>query len=175
MKHRPGLMDRGRACMDGRRWNGWSLLEEEYGDAHVAFVSICRSRIARRVRRVDARIRVARRGRGYPWLDHDPLAHLPHEYALRLQHLRPVPSPAGPGWGNVSFGQVTSGDHLVTLTASWQPNEFLRMKVYCTNTVTGSGPNEAPIIYGNQAKFWVWLAPSGKLVCDVYFLPESGQ
>jgi hypothetical protein len=77
--------------------------------------------------------------------------------------------------GNVSFGQITSGDHLVTLTASWQPNEFLHMKVYCTNTVTGSGPNEAPIIYGNQAKFWVWLAPSGKLVCDVYFLPESGQ
>lgn len=77
--------------------------------------------------------------------------------------------------GNVSFGQVTSGDHLVTLTATWQPNEFLKMKVYCTNTVTGSGPNEAPIIYGNQAKFWVWLAPNGKLVCDVYFLPISGR
>ena len=77
--------------------------------------------------------------------------------------------------GNVSFGQVTAGDHLVTLTAAWQPNEFLGMKVYCTNTVTGSGPHEAPIIYGNQAKFWVWLAPKGKLVCDVYFLPESGQ
>jgi hypothetical protein len=77
--------------------------------------------------------------------------------------------------GNVSFGQVTTGDHLVTLTADWQPNEFLGMKVYCTNTVTGSGPNEAPIIYGNQAKFWVWLAPNGKLVCDVYFLPESGR
>jgi hypothetical protein len=77
--------------------------------------------------------------------------------------------------GNVSFGQVASGDHLVTLTASWQPNEFLGMAVFCTNTVTGSGPNEASIIYGNQAKFWVWLAPNGKLVCDVYFLPESGQ
>jgi len=77
--------------------------------------------------------------------------------------------------GNVSFGQATAGDHLVTLTADFQPNEFLRMKVFCTNTTTGSGPNEAPIIYGNQAKFWVRLAPSGKLVCDVYFLPISGQ
>lgn len=77
--------------------------------------------------------------------------------------------------GNVSFGSVTAGDHKVVLTSNWQPNEFLGMRVYCTNTGTGSGPNEAPIIYGNQASFWVYVAPGSKLVCDVYFLPESGQ
>jgi len=77
--------------------------------------------------------------------------------------------------GNVSFGQVTAGDHKVVLTADWQPNEFLGMRVFCSNLVTGSGPNQASITYGNQASFWVYLAPGGKLVCDVYFLPESGR
>src|SRR5829696_7945530 len=105
MKHRPGLMDRGRACMDGRRWNGWSLLEEEYGDAHVAFASICRSCIARCVRRVDAWIRVARRGCEYAGLDHNPLVHQPLQYALRLHQLRPVPSQARPEWGKVQNRQ----------------------------------------------------------------------
>ncbi len=77
--------------------------------------------------------------------------------------------------GNVSFSQVTAGDHKVVLTSDWQPNEFLGMRVFCTNLVTGSGSNQAGITYGNQASFWVYLAPGGKLVCDVYFLPESGR
>jgi hypothetical protein len=77
--------------------------------------------------------------------------------------------------GNVSFGSVTAGDHRVVLTSDFQPNEFLDLRVFCTNTGTGSGPNEAPIHFGNQASFWVYVAPGSKLVCDVYFLPESGQ
>lgn len=77
--------------------------------------------------------------------------------------------------GNVSFGQVTSGDHRVVLTSDFQPNEFLHVRAFCTNTVTGSGPHETPVRSGNQAYFWVWLAPGGKLVCDVYFIPESGR
>jgi hypothetical protein len=77
--------------------------------------------------------------------------------------------------GNVSFGSVTAGDHLVVLTSDFQPNEFLHLRAFCTNLGTGSGPNEAPIHFGNQASFWVYVAPGSQLVCDVYFLPESGQ
>jgi hypothetical protein len=77
--------------------------------------------------------------------------------------------------GNVSFGKVTAGDHLVTLTSDWQPNEFLHVRAFCTNLATGSGPNEATILYGDQMQFWVRVAPGSKLVCDFYFMPESGQ
>src|SRR4051794_18278544 len=56
--------------------------------------------------------------------------------------------------GNVSFGQTTAGDHLVTLTTDWQPNEFLGMRVFCSNLATGTGPNEATVLRGDQAQFW---------------------
>jgi hypothetical protein len=79
------------------------------------------------------------------------------------------------GAGNVSFGSATAGDHLVVLTSDWQPNEFLGMVAYCSNLGTGSGPNQATIHYGNQASFWVYVAPGSKLVCDVYFLPENAS
>ena len=77
--------------------------------------------------------------------------------------------------GNVSFGRATAGDHLVTLTSDFQPNEFLRVRAFCSNLATGTGPNEATILYGDQAQFWVRVAPGSQLVCDVYFIPESGQ
>ncbi len=77
--------------------------------------------------------------------------------------------------GNVSFGRATAGDHLVTLTSDFQPNEFLKVRAFCSNLATGTGPNEATILYGDQAQFWVRVAPGSKLVCDVYFMPISGQ
>jgi hypothetical protein len=77
--------------------------------------------------------------------------------------------------GNVSFGRVTAGDHLVTLTSDFQPNEFLRVRAFCSNLATGTGPNEATILYSDQAQFWVRVAPGSQLVCDVYFIPESGR
>ena len=77
--------------------------------------------------------------------------------------------------GNVSFGQVTAGDHLVTLTSDFQPNEFLAVRAFCSNSATGTGPNEATILYGDQAQFWVRVAPASRLTCDVYFIPESGR
>jgi hypothetical protein len=77
--------------------------------------------------------------------------------------------------GNVSFGGATAGDHLVTLTSDFQPNEFLGMRAFCSNLATGTGPNEATILRGDQAQFWVRVAPGSKLVCDVYFIPVSGQ
>ena len=77
--------------------------------------------------------------------------------------------------GNVSFGRVTAGDHLITLTADWQPNEFLGMRAFCSNVTLGSGPNEATILRGDQAQFWVRVGAGSQLVCDVYFIPESGR
>ena len=77
--------------------------------------------------------------------------------------------------GNVSFGRVTAGDHLITLTSDFQPNEFLGMRAFCSNVTLGSGPNEATILRGDQAQFWVRVGIGSQLVCDVYFLPESGQ
>jgi hypothetical protein len=77
--------------------------------------------------------------------------------------------------GNVSFGRVTAGDHLITLTADWQPNEFLGMRAFCSNSVGGSGIHEATILRGDQAQFWVRVGAGSQLTCDVYFIPESGQ
>ena len=77
--------------------------------------------------------------------------------------------------GNVSFGRVTAGDHLITLTADWQPNEFLGMRAFCSNVTLGSGPNEATILRGDQAQFWVRVGVGSQLICDVYFIPESGR
>ena len=77
--------------------------------------------------------------------------------------------------GNVSFGRVTAGDHLIYLTSNWQPNEFLGMRVWCDNSTTDTGPNEATLLYGDQVHFWVRVAPGSRLTCDVYFYPESGR
>ena len=77
--------------------------------------------------------------------------------------------------GNVSFGQVTPGDHLVTLTSDFQPNEFLKVRAFCSNVTLGSGPNEAFIRHGDQADFWVRVGAGSQLICDVYFMPISGR
>jgi hypothetical protein len=77
--------------------------------------------------------------------------------------------------GNVSFGRVTAGDHLVTLTADWQPNEFLGMRAFCSNSVGGSGVHEATILRGDQAQFWVRVGAGSQLTCDLYFIPSSGR
>ena len=77
--------------------------------------------------------------------------------------------------GNVSFGRVTAGDHLITLTSDFQPNEFLKVRAFCSNSVGGSGINEATILQGDQAQFWVRVGAGSQLTCDVYFIPESGR
>lgn len=80
--------------------------------------------------------------------------------------------------GNVSFGSVTAGDHLVTLTTDYQPNEFLQLRALCSNinpTTGTTGPNEATIRTTEQASFYVRVGAGSKLVCDVYFIRESGR
>ena len=77
--------------------------------------------------------------------------------------------------GNVSFGRVTAGDHLITLTSDFQQNEFLTVRAFCSNSVGGSGIHEATILHGDQAQFWVRVGAGSQLTCDVYFIPESGR
>ena len=77
--------------------------------------------------------------------------------------------------GNVSFGRATAGDHLVTLTSDFQPNEFLGLRAFCSKLASGTGPNEATILPGDQAQLGVRVAPGSMLVCDVYFIPISGR
>lgn len=80
--------------------------------------------------------------------------------------------------GNVSFGSVTAGDHLVILTTDYQPNEFLQLRAFCSNinpTTGTTGPNEATIRTTDQASFYVRVGAGSKLVCDVYFIRESGR
>ena len=81
-------------------------------------------------------------------------------------------------YGNVSFGSVTAGDHLITMTTDYQPNEFLQLRALCSNInpISGTtGPNEATIRTTEQASFYVRVGAGSKLVCDVYFIRESGR
>ena len=64
---------------------------------------------------------------------------------------------------------------LMTLTSDFQPNEFLNVRAFCSNSVGGSGIHEATILHGDQAQFWVRVGAGSQLTCDVYFIPESGR
>ena len=73
--------------------------------------------------------------------------------------------------GNVSFGRVIAGDHLVTLTSGYDPDAHSRLYAYCSNSTTGLYPTIATILYSETPQFWVRLAAGSRLTCDVYFVP----
>ena len=75
------------------------------------------------------------------------------------------------GNGNVSFGRATAGDHLVTLTSGYDSGAYRKIRAFCSNSATGTGPNEATILYSETPQFWVRVAPHSRLTCDVYFIP----
>jgi hypothetical protein len=77
--------------------------------------------------------------------------------------------------GNVKFGQVRPGDHRVRLTSDFQPNEFLRMRVYCADIKSGEDAVEVAVRSGNQVSFPVSVTSGARVVCDVYFIPISGR
>lgn len=81
-----------------------------------------------------------------------------------------VPKPIASN-GNVSFGGVTAGDHLVTLTSGFDSGAYSSVRAFCSNSATGAGPNEATILYSDTPQFWVRVAPGSRLTCDVYFIP----
>ena len=73
--------------------------------------------------------------------------------------------------GEVSFGGEAAGDHLVTLTSGFDSGEFSHMRVFCSNSVNGAGPNEATVLYSETPQFWVRLGAGSRMTCDVYFVP----
>ncbi len=75
------------------------------------------------------------------------------------------------GSGNVSFGSVLPGDHLMTLTSGFDSGAYSSMRVFCTNSKNGGGPNEATVLYSNTPQFWVRVGDGSTLTCDVYFIP----
>lgn len=82
---------------------------------------------------------------------------------------RRVPKTIGTG-GNVSFGGLVAGDHLVTVT-SGIPAGYDSLRAFCSNSVGGSGVHEATILHSATPQFWVRLAAGSRLTCDVYFIP----
>jgi hypothetical protein len=81
-----------------------------------------------------------------------------------------VPKPIATS-GNVSFGGAWAGDHLVTLTSGFDSGAYSHLRAFCSNSATGTGPNEATILYSDTPQFWVRVAPGSRLTCDVYFVP----
>ena len=77
--------------------------------------------------------------------------------------------------GNITWGQIATGTHTVTLTSVIQPNEFLGYRVFCSVVGSGQAAVELPVISGPQTKFKVYVTSGTTKVCDVYFIPESGK
>jgi len=76
--------------------------------------------------------------------------------------------------GNVTFNAVTAGSHIVALTAGNQPNEFLHLRAFCSDSNTGAKAVEVAVRSTSQASFRVSVATGQAIVCDVYWIPESG-
>jgi hypothetical protein len=94
----------------------------------------------------------------------------PDGASFRLDNRQSKPIAAN---GNVSFGRATVGTHTVFLTSDFQPNEFLRLRVFCSSN--GGTAVERSIRHGDQASFRVYVGAGAKVVCDVYFIPISGR
>ena len=75
------------------------------------------------------------------------------------------------GSGNVSFGSVIEGDHLITLTSGYDSGAYSSIRAFCSNVTLGSGPNEATILWSETPQFWARVGSESQLVCDVYFIP----
>lgn len=77
--------------------------------------------------------------------------------------------------GNVTFSNVAAGSHIVALTGGDQPNEFLHLRAFCSDSNTGGTAVEYKVRSTTQASFRISVKTGQALVCDVYWIPESGQ
>jgi hypothetical protein len=73
--------------------------------------------------------------------------------------------------GNVSFGQVTAGDHLIRVTSGFDPAAYSRLAGYCSNSTTGIYPHVAIITFQPNPQFWVRVGSGSRLTCDLYYIP----
>jgi hypothetical protein len=77
--------------------------------------------------------------------------------------------------GNVTFNEVAPGSYVVALTSGDQPNEFLHLRAFCSDSNVGGPATEVLVRSTAQASFRVNVIAGQAIVCDVYYLPESGQ
>ncbi|HEY7031301.1 MAG TPA: hypothetical protein VH482_08250 [Thermomicrobiales bacterium] len=77
--------------------------------------------------------------------------------------------------GNVKFDRLKAGTRRLTLTSTQQPNEFLHMRVFCSDRGTDDPAVELTVHTGTEAYLNVHLADGEYTLCDVSFVPESGQ
>jgi hypothetical protein len=77
--------------------------------------------------------------------------------------------------GNIKFDRLKSGTRTITLTSDQQPNEFLKLRVFCSDRGTDDPAVELTVKTGDQAYFKIGLTEGQRVLCDVYFVPESGQ
>jgi hypothetical protein len=73
--------------------------------------------------------------------------------------------------GNATFTALSAGHHIVQQTAGRMPNEFLHERVFCSRN--GGAAKELSV--APWGDFVVSLKAGDQVICDVYFIPESGQ
>lgn len=78
--------------------------------------------------------------------------------------------------GNVTFSYLGAATRTVTQTAGYQPNEFLKVRVFCS--ADGGRAVELPVTANSSAPnahFSFYLNAGSQVTCDYYFIPESGK
>jgi hypothetical protein len=73
--------------------------------------------------------------------------------------------------GNVSFGRVTAGDHLIRVASGFAPAAYSRVAGFCSNSTTGIYPHVAIITFQPNPQFWVRVGSGSRLTCDLYYIP----
>ena len=80
------------------------------------------------------------------------------------------------GSGNLTFSGLGAATRTVTQTAGYQPNEFLKVRAFCS--ADGGDATEVPVEANSanpNARFSFALGANSDVTCDVYFIPESGK
>lgn len=78
--------------------------------------------------------------------------------------------------GNVTFSGLGAATRTVTQTAGYQPNEFLKVRAFCS--ANGGVAVEVPVTASSSspdAHFSFVLGANSHVTCDYYFIPESGK
>jgi hypothetical protein len=79
--------------------------------------------------------------------------------------------------GNLRYSNLTAGTRTITLVSENQPFEFVHLRVWCSVPSTGVPAVEKAVRINDlgQAYFRYALKAGQQVVCDVYWIFESGQ